>query len=946
MSQASLQMMQRESAGIPAGPGWIHAAAARIKAFAAATAADDLSAVTVLSGSAAALGTLRQGWPRETVQVGPRFVTLENLAEDALAHLAGDTRSELGCRVELYFTLRRTPWVLASFGGDSALRAADLWQLAGDLRALAAEIIAGGVGVDDARLAQPLYWLGRRGRDKGSAEAQLVAAVVASIRADPNDPVTVRASALRAWAAQARTPLVLLPSAGPQPVLDALARAWQAPVLQLGLDWQPPAPPWVPLLWPELIDADASAQGVPSAAPPLRTRALAWAAAAHQSPVTLVAAASLEEEALVAATEVEAALRDGCTRIALVALDRLSARRTRALLERAQIRVADEAGWRLSTTAAASALMRWYDVVTSDARWVDLLDWLKAPAVFAADPLKPAALVALESVLRSAGVQGGWGPILRALRAAIGAEPPDATDRSAGLRCALGWIESLMPIAQQTRAAARWQSHAEAWGALDLATGLGTALAQDAAGAQVLREVERLRAEPLAGRFVLTEWRAVLADALETAPFVDAQTTSPVAMVSLAGMWLRSFDRVVLVGADAEHLPTAAPVGGLLPTALRNELGLVSAAQSRHAALVTLATLLAGSGPALATWQVQRQHAQNLESAWFARLRALLRAAGQDDPVSTAAQRLAVLAREVTSLGQAMPAPAAPALLPARISAAAYADLIACPYRFFALRMLRLGELDDIADDPEAQRVGQAMHRALQRWHQLGAHAPAGADTGPSVTIGPVASLQGCIEQAFAPLVDELPGYLAAARQWFNWAPKYMAWQQSWQAQGWRFVHAELSLEQPMALADRIVQLTGRLDRVDLAADGAQAVLDYKTGADTNDLARRAKLPDEHPQLAFYAALLPAPPQRVGYVALRAEKPEKMLLESAAATPAVQATELRLALADRLQRIVDGAPLPAHGALATCERCEARGLCRRAHRASASPVVPTTESAR
>jgi ATP-dependent helicase/nuclease subunit B len=61
---------------------------------------------------------------------------------------------------------------------------------------------------------------------------------------------------------------------------------------------------------------------------------------------------------------------------------RLVARRARALLERAQVLVKDEAGWAFSTTSAATAVGRWLDVAGGDCYHRDLLDLMKSPFVF------------------------------------------------------------------------------------------------------------------------------------------------------------------------------------------------------------------------------------------------------------------------------------------------------------------------------------------------------------------------------------------------------------------------------------------------------------------------------------------------------------------------------------------------------------------------------------
>jgi ATP-dependent helicase/nuclease subunit B len=75
----------------------------------------------------------------------------------------------------------------------------------------------------------------------------------------------------------------------------------------------------------------------------------------------------LEQEAQFAAQTILDWLQQGKSHIALIAQDRVAARRIRALLERAQVYVADETGWKLSTTRSAAALAAWFEVVATRA---------------------------------------------------------------------------------------------------------------------------------------------------------------------------------------------------------------------------------------------------------------------------------------------------------------------------------------------------------------------------------------------------------------------------------------------------------------------------------------------------------------------------------------------------------------------------------------------------
>ena len=178
--------------------------------------------------------------------------------------------------------------------------------------------------------------------------------------------------------------------------------------------------PLLKAAWPELAGSDVD---VPIAR---RADALRCDEDAQREPLTIVAADSLEEEASAVARQVLAWRREGLGSIALVALDRLTARRVRALLERAQVSVRDETGWRLSTTSAAAAVMRWYDLVADDFYWRDLLDWLKSSFTLSGRTNKAQEIQAFEHAIRASGALQG----ARAMRLALAALDRDGTSRA------------------------------------------------------------------------------------------------------------------------------------------------------------------------------------------------------------------------------------------------------------------------------------------------------------------------------------------------------------------------------------------------------------------------------------------------------------------------------------------------------------------------------------
>ena len=108
--------------------------------------------------------------------------------------------------------------------------------------------------------------------------------------------------------------------------------------------------------------------------------------AALGSRLRLFAANGLEQEARAAELQVRRWLLEGKSSIAIVAQDRLAARRVRALLERAEVLVQDETGWILSTMSVSTVLMRWLDALQSDFYYQDMLDLLKSPYMFADQP--------------------------------------------------------------------------------------------------------------------------------------------------------------------------------------------------------------------------------------------------------------------------------------------------------------------------------------------------------------------------------------------------------------------------------------------------------------------------------------------------------------------------------------------------------------------------------
>jgi ATP-dependent helicase/nuclease subunit B len=120
-----------------------------------------------------------------------------------------------------------------------------------------------------------------------------------------------------------------------------------------------------------------------------------------------------------AAKSVEEHIIAGKKNIALVAQDRLAARRTRALLARfgPALAIRDETGWKLSTTRAAAALHSWLSLIRAPKEGpsaADLLEFLQnpfvdIPVILGKDPQACNGLIAeLEDRLIASQAYCGW----------------------------------------------------------------------------------------------------------------------------------------------------------------------------------------------------------------------------------------------------------------------------------------------------------------------------------------------------------------------------------------------------------------------------------------------------------------------------------------------------------------------------------------------------------
>lgn len=601
----------------------------------------------------------------------------------------------------------------------------------------------------------------------------------------------------------------------------------------------------------------------------------------------LHAAPDFEGEAQRAAACVLAHLAQGRSPVGLVAQDRELTRRVRAMLGEAGVALRDETGWKLSTTRAAASLMGLLRAATWNTGTDAVLDWLKnAPAFEAAE------VVAAEKELRRSGVRE-W--------RAVGESLPAAGPLAARLNL-------LRDGLQRPRALAAWLRDLRA--ALQ-AAGQWDGLVHDVAGQAVLEALrlhEGAEAEfaDADARISLAGFTAWVNQALEAESFRPAHPAQEqVVILPLSQLLGRSLQAVVLAGCDEQHLPVSPEPSVQWTPPQRELLGLPSreaeaAAQRaawRHALQFAHLDLL---------WRESHNGERLMPSGFVQELLLQNQMAMAADPR---------VLRPLQLLPTPRPLPSGEALPVKYLSASAYEDLRRCPYRFFALRQLRLQEADELDTELGKRDFGNWLHTLLKIFHESLQAEPAPDLAAREILIDHAA------EQAARELVLSDSEFLPFAASWPRVREGYLAWLADHEGAGAVFQAAEVERQTPLGE----LTLIGTLDRIDRLADGSTLVLDYKTEA-SGTTRERLKQPQEDTQLAFYAGLMEDDTLAAAYVNLGEkeatrtyEQPEIVALRD----------ELLDSILTDMARVARGTPLPALGEGKACEYCSARGLCRK-----------------
>ncbi|MEP9401057.1 double-strand break repair protein AddB [Sphingomonas sp. VNH70] len=561
-------------------------------------------------------------------------------------------------------------------------------------------------------------------------------------------------------------------------------------------------------------------------ATPTRSRAIATALAPAErthhwidvpaadrrlSGVRMVELATPAEEAQTIAVALREALETPGRTAALVTPDRMLAARVAAHLARWNITIDDSAGQKLAVLAPGTLLLAIVEAATQGFAPVALLALLKHPLV-AQDDDRIGWLDGvrrLDRVLRGPRPAPGLAGIDRHLR--------EGEPRDAGLRAAaLPFWDTVRPILEPlaTGFGKGPQPLAEL---LALVRETASALAGDAAwrrpegrcAAELIAELEARSVEgpPTVAPLALP---ALLRTLLDEASVRPAQGAHPrLAILGLLEARLQTADLMILGGLNEGVWPALPAPDPWLAPRIRQELGLAGLERRIGLSAFDFATALGGREVIL-TRAARDATAPTIASRLWLRLQAL------DDGLERA-NHLRDWARAIdrparyAAAGRPAPQPAV-ALRPRRISVTEVDRLKADPYAFYARRMLRLSPLDAVDADPTAAWRGTAVHGVLEHWARED-----GLD--PVKLRRRLDALSD--DPRIHPLLRAL--WVPRLREAIDWVAGFT---QEKLAEGRDVIGVEVAGVLPIAG----VELSGKADRIDRAADGTLAIIDYKTG--------------------------------------------------------------------------------------------------------------------
>ena len=679
------------------------------------------------------------------------------------------------------------------------------------------------------------------------------------------------------------------------------------------------------------------------------------------SRIRVFATEGSEYEALGIDIQTRRWLLEGKRNIGIVTENRKLARRVRALLERANIKVDDDAGWALSTTSAATVIERWLETLEQDFHYLPFLDFLKSPFILSNDEDYLKTVYQLEQhIVVDEQTPNDIAQYLRhiKLRQTKLREDKIPVDYA-------GMEQLLQTINIAAQPLLKLQKDNREHQAADFIDGLLESLAslriidtfgEDAAGAQLLSEINELK---LAATLVPTRmnwiaFRSWIGRTLERFNFKPEPQSSPVKITTLANSEYFCFDACIIAGAERQFLPYNSKVSPFFNDAVRSALN-VTTQQDRlslnyflfRRLLSSVKTDGSENGNILITRRAMDNGEEIIASPWIEVLQAFHRQcygfdlADDELPLLVADTKCQVILDDAPLPEPVIENPrvAIPAnLVPDTLSASAYQQLVNCPYQFFASRCLRLSPPDIVKEALQKLDYGNHVHRCLEAFHSNVENLPGpfGKKITPENKNDALELLNEISLRVFSKDIEDNFQHRGWLKRWQQTIPLYIDWQLQ-REQQYTPVGHEVNFE-PMAVSDNIY-IKGRIDRIDSNKNGI-AVLDYKTGSTPK---ADEIISGEAVQLPFYLMLLMAEndPEFSQFLTADNDQVSAFYVDLYDTSKVSNKSEITnpelLNIVDKnkhrliavVEQLRQGYEAPAWGNVDVCKYCEMDVLCRK-----------------
>ena len=325
-----------------------------------------------------------------------------------------------------------------------------------------------------------------------------------------------------------------------------------------------------------------------------------------------------------------------------------------------------------------------------------------------------------------------------------------------------------------------------------------------------------------------------------------AENALPLSILGLLEARLMRPDVMVLAGLNEGVWPAAPDPGPWLNRPMRDKLGMSQPERQIGQTAHDFAEAFGCSDVKL-VWSKRSGDAPATPSRWILRLQMILQQAGLKGLTGQASQWCAI-ARQLVEPGHvtpmAKPKPCPPvALRPRQLSVTRIEKLVRDPYAIYARYVLRLEPLNSIAAVPDPARRGIIFHAAIGDF--LSRHPVQLPDDAE-------AELLRLGESHFAVLKD----YPALTGFWWPRFCRIARWlvaEEPGLRDGVERIVAEAKGLLRFDINGQPFTLTCRADRIDLFANGAARIIDYKTGKVPTKSQVEAGLA---PQLTLQAAML------------------------------------------------------------------------------------------